>query len=107
MTLIGRAEDGTLSAYLAARMALANDRKGKDRPLSERTLKRWLAACRESGVIGPAHLRPQLAVSLPVWAGAFFEHYWCPAQPSVKTAYKGFVRKTRASAQAFIRFEVC
>ncbi|VVP59715.1 hypothetical protein PS900_06102 [Pseudomonas fluorescens] len=90
VTLIGRAEDGTLSDYLAARGALANDRKGEDRTLSERTLKRWLAAYRESGVIGLAPLRPQQAVSLPVWAGAFFEHYWSPAQPSVKTAYAVF-----------------
>lgn len=93
VTLIGRAEDGTLSAYLAARVALANDRKGEDRTLSERTLKRWLAAYRESGVIGLAPLRPQQAVSLPVWAGAFFEQYWCPAQPSVKAAYAVFVSK--------------
>ncbi|MBA5956882.1 helix-turn-helix domain-containing protein [Pseudomonas lactis] len=93
VTLIGRAEDGTLSAYLATRVALANARKGEDRTLSERTLKRWLAAYRESGVIGLAPLRPQQAVSLPVWAGAFFEQYWCPAQPSVKTAYAVFVSK--------------
>lgn len=91
VTLIGRAEDGTLSDYLAARVVLANDRKREDRTLSERTLKRWLAAYRESGVIGLAPLRTQQAVSLPVWAGAFFEHYWSPAKPSVKTAYTAFV----------------
>ncbi|QLG92292.1 helix-turn-helix domain-containing protein [Pseudomonas yamanorum] len=95
VTLIGRAEDGTLSAYLATRVALANDRKGEDRTLSERTLKRWLAAYREFGVIGLAPLRPQQAVSLPVWAGAFFEHYWSPGQSSVKTAYAVFASQYR------------
>lgn len=89
VTLIGRAEDGTLSAYLAERVALANDRKGEDRTLSERTLKRWLAAYRESGVIGLAPQRRQ-SVSLPVWAGAFFEHYWTPGQPSVVAAFNAF-----------------
>lgn len=89
VTLIGRAEDGTLSAYLAERVALANDRMGEDRTLSERTLKRWLTAYRESGVIGLAPQR-RLSMRLPVWAGAFFEHYWSPAQPSVKTAYAIF-----------------
>ncbi|XQE65806.1 DNA-binding protein [Pseudomonas sp. P3C3] len=90
LTLIGLAQDGQLSPYLAERIERANDRKTPDRTLSERTLKRWLADYRKHGEVALAPARRKPDMSTPTWAPVFLKHYQRPQKPSVEAAYACF-----------------
>lgn len=89
-TLTDQAESGDLKPYLAKHIVRANDRWGEDRTLSERTLKRWLAAYRRYGVSGLAPARRPSDMNIPAWANDFLKHYWKPEKPSIKDAYAAF-----------------
>ncbi|MGO0632242.1 DNA-binding protein [Pseudomonas sp. SAR267] len=91
-TLVKHAQDGHLSPYLQQRVQLANDRKTAERGLSERTLKRWLAAWRASGQdeASLAPLRQRACLQVPEWVPSFLRCYQRPTKPSVAASYAEF-----------------
>jgi putative transposase len=89
--LVKQARDCALSPYLMARVDLANDRKTGDRALSERTLKRWIAAYKAHGESGLAPLRQRPSLAIPEWAKEFLRCYQRPTKPSVAASYMEFV----------------
>lgn len=88
--LVKQARDCSLSPYLMERVDLANDRKTGDRALSERTLKRWIAAYKTHGEIGLAPLRQRPDLAIPAWAKDFLRCYQRPTKPSVAASYVEF-----------------
>jgi putative transposase len=105
--LVKQARDKSLSPYLMGRINLANDRKTGGRDLSERTLKRWLAAFRAEGEVGLAPLRKRPNLELPTWTKDFLRCYQRPTKPSVAASYAEFIGKyqgTIPSIHAVQRF---
>lgn len=90
--LVKQAHDGALSPYLMERVELANHKKAGGRALSERTLKRWIAAYREGGEVGLAPLRRRPDLTVPDWAKDFLRCYQRPTKPSVVASYSEFSR---------------
>lgn len=90
--MVSQARDGALSPYLTERVELANHKKGGDRSLSERSLKRWISAYRKSGEKGIAPLRQRPNLNIPVWAKDFLRCYQRPTKPSVVASYSEFAR---------------
>lgn len=90
--LVKQARDGALSPYLMERVDIANDRKTGDRALSERTLKRWIAAYKTKGESGLAPLRQRPDLNVPSWAKDFLRCYQRPTKPSVAASYVEFSR---------------
>ncbi|TWC21075.1 MULTISPECIES: DNA-binding protein [unclassified Pseudomonas] len=88
--LVKQARDCALSPYLMERVDLANDRKTGDRGLSERTLKRWIAAYKAHGESGLAPLRQRPNLAIPEWAKEFLRCYQRPTKPSVAASYMEF-----------------
>ncbi|MDU9022137.1 Mu transposase C-terminal domain-containing protein [Pseudomonas corrugata] len=88
--LVKQARDCALSPYLMERVDLANDRKTGDRGLSERTLKRWIAAYKSHGESGLAPLRQRPNLTIPEWAKEFLRCYQRPTKPSVVASYMEF-----------------
>lgn len=106
--LVKQAKDNALSPYLMERVELANDRKTGSRALSERTLKRWLAAYRAQGEIGLAPLRQKPSTEIPDWCSTFLRCYQRPTKPSVAASYGEFLTRyqgeTPPSIHAVQRF---
>ncbi|MDN3524320.1 DNA-binding protein [Halomonas sabkhae] len=92
--LVDMASAGELSPYLNERVSIANDRKTETRTLSERTLKRWVAAFKKDGERGLAPKRRKADMSMPSWAGDFLKRYQRPQKPSVEAAYQLLVEQT-------------
>lgn len=90
--LVKQAHDEALSPYLMERVELANHKKTGGRALSERTLKRWIAAFREGGEVGLAPLRRRPDLTVPDWAKDFLRCYQRPTKPSVVASYSEFAR---------------
>lgn len=90
--LVKQAHDGALSPYLMERVELANHKKAGGRALSERTLKRWIAAYREGGEVGLAPMRRRPDLTVPDWAKDFLRCYQRPTKPSVVASYSEFAR---------------
>ncbi|KPA91364.1 Mu transposase/integrase [Pseudomonas asplenii] len=90
--LVRQAHDGALSPYLKDRLELANHKKSGGRTLSERSLKRWIAAYRTNGEIGLAPLRQRQDLTIPDWAKDFLRCYQRPTKPSVAASYTEFAR---------------
>lgn len=90
--LVKQAHDGALSPYLMERLELANHKKTGGRALSERSLKRWIAAYREGGEAGLAPLRRRPDLTVPDWAKDFLRCYQRPTKPSVVASYSEFAR---------------
>lgn len=88
--LVKQARDGALSPYLMERVDLANDRKTGDRALSERTIKRWIAAYKSGGERGLAPLRQRADLTVPEWSKDFLRCYQRPTKPSVVASYLEF-----------------
>lgn len=88
--LVKQARDCALSPYLMERVELANDRKTGDRALSERTLKRWIAAYKAHGESGLAPLRQRPSLAIPEWAKEFLRCYQRPTKPSLAASYMEF-----------------
>lgn len=90
--LVKHAQDGQLSPYLQQRVQLANDRKTAERGLSERTLKRWLAAWRTAGQdeASLAPLRQKASLKVPEWVPSFLRCYQRPTKPTVAASYAEF-----------------
>ncbi|MGA3799144.1 Mu transposase C-terminal domain-containing protein [Pseudomonas fluorescens] len=95
--LVKHAQDAALSPYLMERVELANDRKTGGRALSERTLKRWLAAFRSDGEVGLAPLRQRPNMEMPAWTKDFLRCYQRPTKPSVAASYAEFIGKYEGS----------
>ncbi|WP_282339425.1 Mu transposase C-terminal domain-containing protein [Pseudomonas sp. PS02288] len=91
--LVALARDNGLSPYLMERVESANDRKCGDRSLSERTLKRWLAAFRAEGEAGLAPLRQRPSLDVPAWLPAFMRCFQRPTKPSVAASYAEFAAR--------------
>lgn len=106
--LVKQARDNALSPYLMERVDLANDRKTGNRALSERTLKRWLAAYRAQGESGLAPLRQKPNTDVPEWSAIFLRCYQRPTKPSVAASYGEFLTRyqgeTPPSIHAVQRF---
>ncbi|WP_397458180.1 DNA-binding protein [Pseudomonas asplenii] len=90
--LVRQAHDCALSPYLMDRLELANHKKSGGRALSERSLKRWIAAYRADGEIGLAPLRQRKNLAVPEWAKDFLRCYQRPTKPSVAASYTEFAR---------------
>jgi len=90
--LVKQAHDGALSPYLMDRVELANHKKSGSRALSERSLKRWIAAYRTGGEVGLAPLRQRPNLTIPDWAKDFLRCYQRPTKPSVVASYAEFAR---------------
>ncbi|UCZ84428.1 Mu transposase C-terminal domain-containing protein [Pseudomonas sp. L5B5] len=90
--LVRQSHDGALSPYLMNRLELANHKKSDDRALSERTLKRWIAAYRVNGEAGLAPLRQRQGLTVPEWAKDFLRCYQRPTKPSIAASYTEFAR---------------
>lgn len=88
--LVKQARDCALSPYLMERVDVANDRKTGERGLSERTLKRWIAAYKADGESGLAPLRQRQNLDIPEWAKAFLRCYQRPTKPSIAASYLEF-----------------
>ncbi|MGE7992519.1 Mu transposase C-terminal domain-containing protein [Pseudomonas sp. NPDC089554] len=90
--LVKHAQEGQLSPYLQQRVQLANDRKTAERGLSERTLKRWLAAWRAAGQdeAALAPIRQRASLEVPEWLPSFLRCYQRPTKPSVAASYAEF-----------------
>lgn len=88
--LVKQAHDGALSPYLIERLELANHKKSGSRALSERSLKRWIAAFRADGEAGLAPLRQRPNLTVPEWAKDFLRCYQRPTKPSVVASYVEF-----------------
>ncbi|MFF3704865.1 DNA-binding protein [Pseudomonas qingdaonensis] len=88
--LVKQAHDGALSPYLMERLELANHKKSGSRALSERSLKRWIAAFRADGEAGLAPLRQRPNLTVPEWAKDFLRCYQRPTKPSVVASYVEF-----------------
>ncbi|MFJ3469083.1 DNA-binding protein [Pseudomonas sp. NPDC090201] len=88
--LVKQARDCALSPYLMERVELANHRKTGDRALSERTLKRWIAAYKTEGERGLAPLRQRPSLAVPEWAKEFLRCYQRPTKPSIVASYMEF-----------------
>ena len=105
--LVKQAHSNDLSPYLMERLELANNKKSGSRALSERSLKRWLAAYRTGGEVGLAPLRQRPNLTVPDWAKDFLRCYQRPTKPSVAASYAEFSRKyegTLPSIHAVQRF---
>ena len=107
--LVKHAQDGQLSPYLQQRVQLANDRKTAERGLSERTLKRWLAAWRAAGQdeAALAPVRQRACLEVPEWVPSFLRCYQRPTKPSVAASYAEFAtswNKPLPSIHAVQRF---
>jgi len=105
--LVKQARDNALSPYLTERLELANNKKSGERTLSERSLKRWIAAYRSEGETGLAPLRQRPNLTVPAWATAFLRCYQRPTKPSVAASYAEFSRQyegTIPSIHAVQRF---
>lgn len=90
LVLVDQANSGALPPRLAEHLEYANDRFGVDRLLSERTLKRWLAAYRRNGEDGLAPGRRMTDKHVPAWGAQFLEHYWSADYTTIKAACEGF-----------------
>lgn len=92
--LVAQAKAGSLTPFLAERVARANDRKNASRVLSERTLKRWISDFKKHGERALAPKRRRADMSVPPWAGEFLKRYQRPQAPSVEAAYQLLVEQT-------------
>ncbi len=94
---VSAAAEGRLKAPLDGLVVVANNRRGEERGLSARTLKRWRADLRDGGWDALVPRDTARPVEIPAWGEILLKHYRRPQKPSLAMAMERMAEELPAS----------